>query len=952
MASSVESHQQESLIARVLAPGPRGRLLSLTILGVVSVLAASRLPELRVDRGDERLIAADDPGWPALRRMQQTFGDESSVLIYLRADPLWTAERLRTLQAFTSALADMPGITRVRSVLDATNIRDKGRYVDAGPLVDVVPDDPARLASLRDDALYGPLIRGHFVSADGNATAVFVSYRADPADPDYELRLNALLDARLASLRPSFEQVFHVGWPRLNAEIDRGLKRDLGVVATLAVAVLLVTVMLGLRTVRALPVPLVSTGLTILWTFGFMAAVGIPVTLLTAMLPALIVVVGAVEDVHLMANYLDGLHGAAPPVRSSAVRYMARHVGSAIVVTSFTTLIGFLSNGMAEIPLIREFSLAAAFAMFANFVVTITVVPLWLQWAGPTRSALRRLDTLPRGPVGGVVELVERLSTGRSAVVVVLVVFTIVAVLLSRLPGLTVNNDPLAYFADAHPFVGDARCVQRDLAGLQHFGVMLTATQPGWFKTVDGVAALAAAQAEIEAQRVFDSTRSLADLMALMQREMHAGDPAWYRVPSTQADLDLYLGDMPRRELDALVDTTFTTALISVRHGLADSMRLNAVVDMLENSLPRVLEGRARVDLVGSNLMINRAAESLIKSELWSLAVVLGVIFGLFSVLYTSWHAGLLALIPNVIPIIVNFGIMSVLRIPLNPGTAMVAAIAIGLAVDDTIHLMTRYGAESRIRVDERAAVRATVRAEAVPVLTSACALGLGFTVFGLSDFRIVAEFGLLAAATMAYAALSDLLLMPILLRHLRLATVWDIVTLDLDPMVLARCPLFDGMTSYQVKKLVLLSDVVRFGGGESLIRQGDEADGMFVLLNGTASIVLDRDGAAVVIDRARPGDIVGEIGFAGSGVRRTASVVADVPVTAVVLDARRMHRGLRFYPALARQVYRNITTLLGQRLQQSHQRLLASTRSRAQPASRLRPARPPRRYTRPTRRR
>jgi uncharacterized protein len=360
-----------------------------------------------------------------------------------------------------------------------------------------------------------------------------------------------------------------------------------------------------------------------------------------------------------------------------------------------------------------------------------------------------------------------------------------------------------------------------------------------------------------------------------------------------------------------------------VRHNVADSVQLNAAVDHLSLVLPTVLGDDASFVVAGKNLMINRAAESLIDGELMSLGLILAVIFALFSFLYTSWLAGLLALIPSLIPIVLNFGVMSCLSVPLNPGTAMVAAIAIGLAVDDTIHLMTRFGTESGERVDERAAVRATIRAEAVPVLTTTVALALGFAVFGLSSFRIVAEFGLLAAGTMVYAAVSDLLLMPILLKHLRLATVWDIITLKIDRAVLEQCPLFAHMSPYQVKKLILLSEIVEFASGDILLKQGEASSGLFVLLKGNVAVAFRENDSFVAIDQVGAGGIIGEIGFSDSGVARTATVTATTAVTAVKLDAVRTQHSLRFYPEIAKRLFRNITKVLGIRLFESHQRLL-----------------------------
>ena len=349
--------------------------------------------------------------------------------------------------------------------------------------------------------------------------------------------------------------------------------------------------------------------------------------------------------------------------------------------------------------------------------------------------------------------------------------------------------------------------------------------------------------------------------------------------------------------------------------------------------MPTILGPDIEFAVTGKNLMVNRAAESLMKGQIASLILILFIIFVLFTVLYTSWLAGLLALVPNLIPIVLNFGLMGFLGVPLNPGTAMVAAIAIGVAVDDTIHLMTRFGTESKLHLDERDAVRATIRGEAVPIVSTSIALALGFGVLSLSNFSIVAQFGLLAGATMIYAAVADLLIMPILLRHLRLATVWDIVALQLDRQVLVNCPLFRGMSQYQVKKVVVLSHIEDYASGEVMIEQGTVSSGMYVVLRGRANISITGDDINhdIVEIEIAPGDIVGEIGFSGDNVKRTATVTAKEPMTVVRLEAGSTRKGLRFYPRIAARLHQNISNILGARLRESHQRFLELKKTQAE---------------------
>ena len=385
------------MIEKLLSAGPRGRLAGLVVLVLVSALAAMQLPQLAVDRSDEKLIDHEDPGWDDLREMQTSFGREHTVLIYVRDADLWDREQLLRLQNATFALEDTPEISKVGSLFNATNIRDKGDYVAAGPLMDLVPRSEERIAQLRDDASYSPLMRRGVVSADGLGTVISLGYEADPDDPAHALKMYDVIEARIEPLREHFDAVFQVGTPRLQHEIDVGLFRDLRVLIPLAVAILLLTITFFLRSVRSLPIPLVTSAITLTWTFGFMAYAGIPLTLLTAMVPALVMVIGSTEDVHLLAAYMSGLRDGTADRRAIAVRIMANKVGLPVLITALTTALGFAANAITPIPLIREFAIVSAFAMIANLVVTVIAVPLMLHLFGPVRNPLAGDDATPTG---------------------------------------------------------------------------------------------------------------------------------------------------------------------------------------------------------------------------------------------------------------------------------------------------------------------------------------------------------------------------------------------------------------------------------------------------------------------------------------------------------------------------------------------------------------------------
>ncbi len=909
---------------RLLTMGLRGQFLALAVLIVVSIAAAWQLPHLYIDRGDSRLIDQTEPTWVDYLRAQSRFGREQNILIYARADDLWSEERLKELQAVTIALEKHPEITVVNDLLTATNIRDKGDFVEAGPLMTVVPRTESRLAELRNDALYSPLIRGNYISVDGLATAITLGYDHRPDDPHHELHIFQLVEEHIAPLRQTFDEVFQIGQPRLNAEIDSGLFEDLKRLTPIAMALMVTVIAIFLGSPRMIPIPLITAGVSLLWTLGFMAVAGIPLSLLTAIIPALIVVVGSVEDVHLIASYLNGLAGNDRDSRQQAIAYMAKHVGLPVLITGLTTALGFFANVISDIPLIIEFAIASAFAMIANLLVTILAIPLLLRYFGPLRSSARIATGVSQGLIARIARRIEKPTPRQAAVITATALVTAIYFGLAA-RDVTVNNDPLSYFGDNHAFARDAARVSTELSGSRTFSVTLNVAEANYFRSPIGLQKIAEVERALEHQGKFDQVISLATIMSLMHQEYHAGDKDFYRIPTDPDDIELYLSSLTRADLESLVTEDYRSARIAVRHNLANSMALNDQVDELHKLLPAVLGEGVAFAITGKNLMVNRAAEALIQGQISSLLLMLGMIFVLFSVMYTSWLAGILALVPNIIPIVLNYGFMGLLGIPLNPGTAMVAAIAIGVAVDDTIHLMTRFGAESKRHVDEHNAVRATVRGEVLPIVSTSIALALGFAVFAGSSFSILAQFGLLAAATMVYAACADLVLMPILLSHLRLATVWDIIALKLDRRVVLDTPLFKDLSEVAIKKVILLSDIETFVAGETVIRQGDVSTGMYVILRGSAEISIQRDDVTISIDQLGPGEVFGEIGYSGQGVRRIATVTASDSLTVARLDANSTHKGLRFYPNIAARLNQNISVILGQRLSESHLRLLAS---------------------------
>jgi hypothetical protein len=312
--------------------------------------------------------------------------------------------------------------------------------------------------------------------------------------------------------------------------------------------------------------------------------------------------------------------------------------------------------------------------------------------------------------------------------------------------------------------------------------------------------------------------------------------------------------------------------------------------------------------------MVNKAAESLMLSQIKALGLLLLLIFILMSIMFTSFKGGFIAMIPSLIPIILMFGVMGFLNIPLNPGTAMVAVIAVGIAIDGTIHLLARYNELCRSTSDYKAAVRMAVKDVATPLIISSLALSLGFGVLLFSNFTVIAQFGALAAATMLVSIFANLLITPIIMERVRLVGLYQIIAMNVDESVLDKSPLFNQMSRYQRRKAILISELHEFQPGEKLVEQGAIGRSMYMILSGEAEVIRHDNDQSRVLAELKSGEIFGEIGYIRA-IERTADVTASSPLSALRFDYERMQKDLKFFPNIVAQLNFNISAILGERL-------------------------------------
>src|SRR5437016_3867074 len=351
-----------------------------------------------------------------------------------------------------------------------------------------------------------------------------------------------------------------------------------------------------------------------------------------------------------------------------------------------------------------------------------------------------------------------------------------------------------------------------------------------------------------------------------------------------------------------------------------------SVVDFLE-----ALEAGVNAHSEGNDLMVDEQG-NIVPAEqpkpFWqdpkSLTLALGIIFLVMTAMFLSAKIGFFAILPNVVPIVIFFGVMGWLGIYLNLGTSLIAAIALGIAVDSTIHYMARLNLELRGETDQAAAIVRTLRTVGVPIVYTTIALFFGFLTFALSSFIPIQNFGILAGVTMATALGANLVLLPALLSTTKIITLWDLLGVKLGDDPAATIPLFADLRPAQARIVVLMGDLRHFAPGETIVRRGEIGEEMYVMIGGRTEVFVGDGAGRQRINELKRGDVFGEMGLVRHA-ERTADVVAAGDVDVLALDEHFLRRIKNRYPRIASQVFLNLTRLLSDHLQRTTERYVAA---------------------------
>jgi uncharacterized protein len=352
-------------------------LLSISIFFIFQVFEKTEL-----DASIDGMIIRTNKDYFDYQKTKTEFITDNISVIYIRDSNIFSHKTLTNIETVFYLLEDIQGVVRIDGLFNARSFNGSSGTLEIDPLIHYVPDEdePADLKKIKENAIHNPLLLENLISKNGAVTVINILVENTQNERDFNMRVAGDIEAAVNTLDGKVDRVFQIGTPYRRDLISKSILSDLSTLIPLAVVVIAIVLVLILRNFNGAIIPILTGGISILWTLGFMGMVGIPINILTAIVPPMLLTLGCTEDIHIISEYFEGLEKGLN--RFEAIAFLAPQVGNAIVLTGITTFLGCLSIAFNDIGLLKQFGIVASFGIAANFLITVSLIPIYLRFFG------------------------------------------------------------------------------------------------------------------------------------------------------------------------------------------------------------------------------------------------------------------------------------------------------------------------------------------------------------------------------------------------------------------------------------------------------------------------------------------------------------------------------------------------------------------------------------------
>jgi hydrophobe/amphiphile efflux-3 (HAE3) family protein len=761
---------KQSFVLRLVGFSVRHSWIVILLTVLLSVFLGYHALHIQVDADIFNMIPRKTKVIEDIERYS-TNRDTGQILIAVEGPELFEIEALQLFDAVIRRLeSDETVLGSINPFNFITFKREGGRLLPATAAPGGrAPRNETELQEFTDLLLSDPLARNMVLSDDGNALCAMFPV-------EFQEDYSGIIE-KVESLRSLLEQhytVFITGAPVLLHKTKTALLADVPKFLVFSVLVILAVLYLSFRSLRSLGLPLIVVGLGTLWTMGTMRLLGFALTVVSIMVPPLVLTLGSAYSIHILNQYYREakLRGDG----KEWIAYSVGHINRTILLAALTTIIGFSSLASANLSQVREFGLSTSIGIFYCAMLSLFFFPAILRLLPAPGEAER--DRVLKGMISG---LMERLGTWviRNRIYVLVAVAGVAALFALTSRHITYQTDYLTYYREKQWVIRDSREIVKRFGGYSSVYITIEAppNEKNYFLDPEILANLAGLEAELRRDPDICYVYSFTQYLNLMNLKLSGA----YAIPDNRAPILLlarYMTAMANspygRSMAAQPsneDFTRYTIFLRTWNARTRTLMKEPEFKQLMRKIEGLVESKLNVGskrvIWGRSLALLYISETLSRDQLFSVLLSLFFIFLVTTIGFRSLRLGALTLIPMLTGIMLNFIIMVLLRLPFDVATVMFSSVAIGVGIDDSIHLIIRYRRQLRVHggePDKEVILAHTLTAAGRPILLTSLSLVAGLSVLCFSQFLPILYFGLLVSLALITTTAGALIILPALL--------------------------------------------------------------------------------------------------------------------------------------------------------------------------------------------
>lgn len=744
------------------------RVISLLLVFVITLLAFSQLSKLEVDNSNDGFFLENDPARVTLDQFREEFGNDDFVFILAESDDAFTQQHLSLVDALVQELeVDVPYLYDITWIGNVESVIT----VDGNITIEkLIPEEALKeknsnpeLKAIKQKIIVDPSYRNRLISADGRYLGILLEFarypQASPVQKEIPLIINKIIEKH-----PKLN--LHItGLPVILQHMDSKTAQESPVWLGVALLMIMLVLSFTMRSLRGVIIPIVTLFISIIWTMAIVALLDYKMNILALMVPTLLLCLAIGDTMHVIVDYVRAKKTGSDPTNPEVLKGVLTKINRPLFLTTLTTALGFLSFTVIELVPLREIGIQAVIGVWIAWLLTylfaVPVLSFGKNKFMPSEKSVYKEDFFDR-----ILALMTKVVLQSPTAVVAF----FITVLLVSVYGISKLEVETNWFEDL-PENDQVRMafdhVDKNMGGSMGMEILIKTANKGDVKSIDLMRDIETIQKYLTAHPFIIETSSIVDQLKQMNRAVNDNDSEFYTLPEKKAQIAEYLvlyEIAGGEQLKQFVNFDYDVTRLQIRTQSLGTREIK----QLENDIGQYLQSNfpnMNASATGTLSMFRALGDHIATGTLKSLLMAIITISIVMMVVLRSVVLGLVAMIPNIFPMIVALGALGLSGIDLNMMTMILSPIILGVAVNDSIHFFASYGNNFNQYQNFEAAYAATMKKTGRALLFTTISLIAGFVGFSFSEFESARAFSWSAGLAFASAFLADSMLVPLLLK-------------------------------------------------------------------------------------------------------------------------------------------------------------------------------------------